>query len=148
MASEGPRPSAANSPPTSPSLRAAAGNRPWASRRSPGDTQSPEAERRAADYLNDKLKGFGPKQSRNLLQWIGLSRYEVPIDSRITKWLNEFGFPVRLTAKSLGDRHYYHFVSTGFQKLSEACGIVPCVLDAAIFASYDGDGWTDENVVW
>ena len=98
--------------------------------------------------MNDELRGFGPKQSRNLLQWIGLSRHEVPLDSRITKWLNEIGFPVRLTAKSLGDRHYYNFVSTGFQTLSEACGIAPCVLDAAIFASYNGDGWTDENVVW
>lgn len=36
---------------------------------------SPEAERAAADFLADKLKVIGPKQSRNLLQWLGLSRF-------------------------------------------------------------------------
>ena len=108
----------------------------------------PETERRAADFIDEKLKGFGPKQSRNLLQGLGLSRYETPIDSRITKWLNEFGFPVKLTANALGDHNYYAFVSEGFQRLCEACGIMPCVLDAAIFSSFDGDQWTEENAVW
>jgi hypothetical protein len=48
---------------------------------------SPETEKCAAEFINYKFKGFGPKQSRNLLQGLGLSRYEIPIDSRITKWL-------------------------------------------------------------
>lgn len=110
--------------------------------------QSPESERHAARYVDENFQGFGPKQSRNLLQGLGLSRFEVPIDSRITKWLNEFGFPVKLTANALSDRNYFEFVSDGFQRLAEACGIAPCVLDAAIFSSFDGDGWTEENVVW
>jgi hypothetical protein len=79
---------------------------------------------------------------------LGLSRFEIPIDSRITKWLNSFGSPVRLTANAVADPAYYDFVSDGFQRLSEACEIVPCVLDAAIFSSFDGDGWTEENLVW
>jgi hypothetical protein len=79
---------------------------------------------------------------------LGLTRYEIPIDSRITRWLNAFGFPVKLTAVVLQDRNYYNFVSEGFQRLCEACEIAPCVLDAAIFASYDKDLWTEENVVW
>ena len=108
----------------------------------------PEAERDAARFVDEKFKGFGPKQSRNLLQGLGLSRYEVPIDSRITKWLNEFGFPIRLTASALADRNYFEFVSDGFQRLAEACGIAPCVLDAAIFSSFDDGGWTEENLVW
>lgn len=107
---------------------------------------SPEIERAAANFLADNLKGFGPKQSRNLLQALGLSKYEIPIDSRITRWLNDFGFPFKLTASALGDRHYYSFVSSGFQQLAAACEVEPCVLDAVIFASYDGDGWTAENV--
>ena len=111
-------------------------------------TPSPEAERDAARFVDEKFKGFGPKQSRNLLQGLGLSRYEVPIDSRITKWLNEFGFPIRLTASTLADRNYFEFVSDGFQRLAEACGIAPCELDAAIFSSFDDGGWTEENVVW
>lgn len=109
---------------------------------------SPETERHAARFIDENFTGFGPKQSRNLLQGLGLSRYEVPIDSRITKWLNDFGFPIRLTANALGDRNYFEFVSDGFQRLAEACGIAPCVLDAAIFSSFDEGGWTEENVVW
>lgn len=107
-----------------------------------------ESERTAVRFIDEHYQGFGPKQSRNLLQALGISRFEIPIDSRITKWLNEFGFPVRLTAKALADQNYYEFVSDGFQRLAEACGIPPCVLDAAIFSSFDGDGWTEENVAW
>jgi hypothetical protein len=107
---------------------------------------TPNAERDAAEFLADRLEGFGPKQSRNLLQWTGLSCYEIPIDSRITRWLNEFGFPFKLSASALSDPNYYNLVSVGFQRLCEACEIKPCVLDAAIFASCDGNTWTEENV--
>lgn len=55
---------------------------------------NPETERHAVRFIDEHYQGFGPKQSRNLLQGLGLSRFEIPIDSRITKWLNEFGFPV------------------------------------------------------
>jgi hypothetical protein len=96
-----------------------------------------QAEIEAADFIDYSLKGFGPKQSRNLLQGLGLTKYEIPIDSRITKWLNDFGFPIKLSAASLGDINYYRFVSEGFQQLCEACDIYPCLLDAAIFSSYD-----------
>ena len=69
-------------------------------------------------------------------------------NSRITRWLNAFGFPVKLTATALADRNYHNFVSDGFQQLCEACEIMPCVLDAAIFSSFDEGKWTEENVVW
>ena len=90
-----------------------------------------------ADFIDDNLKGFGPKQARNLLQELGLTKYEIPIDSRITKWLNDFGFPVKLSASALQNREYYGFVSKGVRELSDASGIYPCLLDAAIFSSYD-----------
>jgi hypothetical protein len=96
-----------------------------------------KAEARAADFIDDSLKGFGPKQSRNLLQGLGLTRYEIPIDSRITKWLNEFGFPIVFSSAPLADRNYCGFVADGFRSLCKACGIYPCLLDAAIFSSYD-----------
>ncbi len=104
-------------------------------------------ERVAARFIAERFKGFGPKQSRNLLQFLGLSQFEIPIDSRITRWLNDFGFPMKLTATALADQSYYEFVSEGFQQLAAACEITPCLLDAAIFASFDGDRWTDENVI-
>jgi hypothetical protein len=94
-------------------------------------------ETEAADFIDSHLKGFGPKQSRNLLQNLGLTRYGVPIDSRTTKWLNDFGFPVTLSATAMADLDYYRFVSEGFRELCDACGIYPCLLDAAIFSSFD-----------
>ena len=96
-----------------------------------------EAEREAANYLAETFPGLGPKQSRNLLQYLGLTRYEIPIDSRLTKWLNEFGFPVQLSAAALADSSYYEVVLDGVQALCKAAKIYPCVLDAAIFASFD-----------
>ena len=109
--------------------------------------QTVECEREAADYIDDKFDGFGPKQSRNLLQCLGLTKYEIPIDSRITDWLNDFGFPVRLSAAALADHNYYNFVLEGFQQLCEQCRVYPCELDAAIFASFDKGGWTEEIIV-
>lgn len=106
------------------------------------------SERDAANFIDDNFYGFGPKQSRNLLQSLGLTRHEIPIDSRITKWLNEFGFPVRLSASALADPNYYCFVMDGFQALCRASEVAPCVLDAAIFVSFDAGGWTEENIVW
>jgi hypothetical protein len=106
----------------------------------------PEEEREAAEFLDDALVGLGPKQSRNLLQGLALTRYEIPIDSRLTRWLNEFGFPFHLSAPGLSDRHYYALVSQGIQKLCAAAKIMPCVLDAAVFASFDNGGWKVSNI--
>ncbi|MEA2890353.1 MAG: hypothetical protein QOI05_1146 [Bradyrhizobium sp.] len=103
-------------------------------------------EKEAANYIEDNFEGFGPKQSRNLLQALRLTRHEIPIDSRITRWLNKFGFPVKLSATALADRHYYEFVSIGIQMLCAKSGVYPCILDAAIFAMSDGDAWTKDNV--
>jgi len=102
-------------------------------------TDSYEAERKAAETIRKSLRGFGPKQSRNLLQSMGYTKFETPIDSRITKWLKKFGFPVSISASALSDPNYYHFLSDGFQALCKASGLYPCLMDAAIFASYDGD---------
>lgn len=108
---------------------------------------APQAEKAAADFIEDHFSGFGPKQSRNLLQVLGLTKYEVPLDSRITKWLRGFGFPVALSPAALSDRNYYHFVSDGFQQLCAKGGVYPCLLDAAIFASFDSD-WPENLVLW
>ncbi len=97
---------------------------------------------------SDAHSAFGPNQSRNVLQSLGLTRYEIPIDSRLTDWLNEFGFPVRLSAQALGDHNYYAFVSDGIQLLCERSSVFPCVFDAAVFASSDEDEWTEDNVAF
>ena len=107
-----------------------------------------EAERALADNLDEIFKGFGPKQARNFLQALGLTKFEIPIDSRITSWLNDFGFPVSLSSDALQDKGYYNFVSDGIQNLCHQADIFPCVLDAAIFSSFDKGGWTVENTVY
>ena len=90
------------------------------------------AERTCAEFLAATFDGVGPKQSRNILQMLRLTRYEVPLDSRITKWLREFGFPVPLSPAALADAAYYSFVSDGFQQLCAAAGVYPCVACQAI----------------
>jgi len=107
-----------------------------------------EVEIEVANHIQKHFLGFGPKQSRNVLQSLGLTRYEIPIDSRLTDWLNEFGFPVRLSAGALGDDNYYRFVSDGIQLLCERSGVLPCIFDAAVFALRDSADWTEENVIF
>lgn len=109
--------------------------------------QNIETERKSSEIIINNLKGFGPKQSRNLLQALGLTKYEIPVDSRITKWLADFGFPIKLSATALSDRNYYNFVLDGFQKICEACDIYPCVMDAAIFSSFDRE-WSEDKLIW
>lgn len=109
--------------------------------------QEIDVERASAKIISNNLKGFGPKQSRNLLQYLGLTKFETPIDSRITKWLTTFGFPIQLSATALGDENYYNFVQDGFQKICEACDILPCVMDAAIFSSFDKE-WPEDKLTW
>jgi len=102
--------------------------------------QTTETERKSSEIIIDNLKGFGPKQSRNLLQSLGLTKYEIPVDSRITKWLTAFDFPMKLSATALSDKNYYNFVLDGFQRICDASGIFPCVMDAAIFQALMGNG--------
>ncbi len=105
-------------------------------------------ERKIADMIDDTYFGFGPKQSRNLMQSLGLTKYEIPLDSRTTKWLNKFGFPLTLSSSALQDKNYYHFVLDGLKLLCDKADILPCVLDAAIFSSYDNGEWTEKNAIF
>lgn len=104
-------------------------------------------ERNAAKLISDNMKGFGPKQSRNIWQLLGLTRYEIPIDSRITKWLNRNRFPLKLSAGALQDPNYYNLVMDGIQQLCTKSNILPCVLDASIFASFDQE-WSEDELIW
>lgn len=99
-----------------------------------------EIEAEVADYIDDTFKGFGPKQSRNLLQELGLTRFEIPIDSRVTNWLNdELRLPFKVTSTALSDKHCYGLILDAVCKLCAECDTFPCVLDAAIFSAQDKD---------
>lgn len=90
----------------------------------------------------------GQLTSKQCARPSGLTRYEIPIDSRLTDWLNDFGFPMKLSASALADPHYYDFVSEGIQALCAECAVFPCILDAAIFALKDGDERRDDNIIY
>lgn len=108
-------------------------------------TNAQADEREAALFIMDNLKGFGPKQSRNLLQSLGITHYEIPLDSRLMDWINKnLSFPILLRSTGLSDINFYNFVMDGIIKLCEASNIKPCVFDALIFSSFD-DNWTQEN---
>ena len=97
-------------------------------------------ERIAANFIKENLKGFGPKQSRNLWQWLGYTRFEIPLDSRVIKWLNSNNiFPMKITSTALSDINYYEMVLDWIQKLCVDADVLPCMLDAAIFSSYDNE---------
>jgi thermostable 8-oxoguanine DNA glycosylase len=99
-------------------------------------TQAKEVK--VAQYLQSKkYPGLGPKQSRNFIQWVGLSRYEIPLDSRILKKLKQYGCAFVPRAGALSDETVYRFVQAGLQQVAKSLGIYPCVLDACIFSSFD-----------
>ncbi len=101
-----------------------------------GETNATK-ERAVARILQTHLKGIGPKQSRNLIQWLGLSQYEIPLDSRVVKVLSGLHFPVPLSSKALADENYYCFIEDGIHEIMARISIIPCVFDACAFASLE-----------
>jgi hypothetical protein len=94
-------------------------------------------EREAARYIAVTFKGFGPKQSRNFLQGLGITCYEILIDTRWAKWLNEIRFPVPVNRGLLANAQFYEFVLDALQSICNQCDIYPCLLDAAVFSEND-----------
>ena len=97
-----------------------------------------ETERAVANYIQKTFKGFGPKQSRNLLQMLGLTRYETPIDSRVMNWLNPYLPPhAQLTSRMLSGRKRYESILDDIQELCRKAKIYPRIFDAAVFSKMD-----------
>jgi hypothetical protein len=121
----------------------------------PGKRRNAAWEREMAQSIHQekhergfKLKGFGPKQSRNLLQLLGFSRHEVPLDSRFMTWLHDYGFPHQLTDSQLQSSVLYEIIEDAIIEIARQVDIYPCLLDAAVFSAEDGDGWTTENLLF
>jgi hypothetical protein len=96
-------------------------------------------ERQAAHFIDANLQGFGPKQSRNLWQWLGLTRYEIPIDSRVASWVNN-NLSIRIDRGRLSDVEYYEGVVDYVQAVCAAGDVLPCILDATAFNFNDSNG--------
>jgi thermostable 8-oxoguanine DNA glycosylase len=104
--------------------------------------QDQRTERRTAGFIEANYAGIGPKQARNVLQCVGLTRYEIPLDSRIEGWFTRLGWPFEY---KLSGKGYCHILDD-IQELCRECGVIPCVLDASVFNSVDGSDWTEEKV--
>jgi len=102
------------------------------------NSDSLEVEREMAHIVSNMFKGIGPKQSRNFLQMQGLTKYVLPIDSRLTTWFNEMKiFPFTIDAGSLSSLNFYEFIEDAIQELCKKASIYPCILDASIFVSFN-----------
>lgn len=110
------------------------------------------AERRAARSIMGRsggLAGFGPKQARNLWQYLGVTLYEIPLDSRICAWLNALPSPFQIKPERLyGSVPYYEATMSQIQALCRAAGVLPCEFDAAVFAAADTDEWPEDDDVF
>jgi N-glycosylase/DNA lyase len=113
-------------------------------------------ERDVANYIAAVFSGIGPKQARNILQALGLTRFEIPIDSRVGEWLQtklQFPLPIKEGDQGAAINHvsgprYYEVVMDAIQELCRAADEFPCVLDAAIFSEGDEHSWTPEQLVY
>lgn len=100
-------------------------------------------EREAAHWA-DGFPGLGPKQSRNLWQDLGLTRYEIPVDSSVTAWINA-KLSFRVDKGRLGYLPYYEAVLGHVQAICDKAGVLPQDLDAAAF-DYENLGSTEPRV--
>ena len=93
-------------------------------------------ERKAAQDVQKLFRGLGPKQSRNFWQDLGLTRYEIPLDSRIMRWLNKY-IEFYTPSSGLADERFYCQIMDALRELALKARVLPCMLDAAIFASFE-----------
>lgn len=121
----------------------------------PGDGDSITriaAERQASRTLMGRsggLAGFGPKQTRNLWQCLGVTRYEIPLDIRVCKWINALSSAFTIDSKKLYNNVlYYEDVMTHIQLVCQAAEVLPCEFDAAVFANADEEAWPENDVVF
>lgn len=100
-----------------------------------------EKERSVARYVRENFYQIGLKQSRNIIQMMGLSQYVTPLDSRIVSILKEYkgiehipDEKVALKA-ALQNESWYLGIEDQLNELCVKLGVKPCILDACAFVS-------------
>jgi predicted flap endonuclease-1-like 5' DNA nuclease len=113
------------------------------------DFASVVEERSVANSLRTAFEGIGPKQSRNVLQALGVTRFEIPLDSRVMKWLDaKLRFPLPIAGALLADSAYYELVLDAVQALCGEANEFPCLLDGAIFSENETGDWDPAQLVY
>ncbi|MCG9874720.1 MAG: hypothetical protein MH321_08045 [Leptospiraceae bacterium] len=106
------------------------------------DSQRQTLERNLCNQLMNNFIGIGPKQSRNVLQAMGVTNFEIPIDSRFIKWFKQnIKFSIPINSTLLSSEEYYAFILDIISELCSQEKIMPAILDACIFASFDNGKW-------
>ena len=98
------------------------------------DNVSISHEREVADFLKEKFKGIGLKQSRIVLQNLGLTRHVIPIDSRMMNVLkSKLNFENLPTQSAFQDEHIYIVFEDYLSKICRNFGLPSYEFDALIF---------------
>ena len=97
-------------------------------------------ERETSDFIRKNFKGVGRKQSRNIIQMMGLSKYVLPIDSRVVKKVEELS-GITLNKKISGKD--YLQLEDRLQEICESIGIYPCIFDACAFNTQETTIYAD-----
>lgn len=100
-------------------------------------------EREVADYIRESFMGIGFKESRNIIQMMGLSQYVIPLDSRVMKVLStNGGIEMPKQKKPLKSQYGYCAIEDQINELCEMlnghCGnfiVKPCNFDICAFIS-------------
>ena len=93
-----------------------------------------EKERDIVDFIRKNFKGIGRKQSRNIIQMMGLSKYVLPIDSRVVKKIEELS-SITLNKKLL-EKNYVQ-IENRVNEICKRIDIHPCIFDACTFSSQE-----------
>lgn len=95
-------------------------------------------ERIVADYIREIFKGnqIKFKQSRNIIQMMGLSQYVVPLDSRVMGiLLKNGGITMPELVQPLASNHGYCDIENQVNELCAELGVKPCIFDACAYVS-------------
>ncbi len=96
-----------------------------------------KAEEEACEYMDD-FEGFGPKQSRNFWQALGLTRYVSVLDSRVKKWCEQ-NLQGNWSTFNISRRKDYADMADKIRELCRKASVLPCVFDAAVFSMFEKD---------
>lgn len=95
-------------------------------------------EREVANQLQTYFKGIGLKQSRNILQSLHLSRYMIPLDSKVMGILKSMNNGKSLVGTiALQDQIIYIEVENTINDLCEDLKVLPCYFDGVLFYHTD-----------
>ena len=95
-------------------------------------------EREVAIELQRFFKGIGLKQSRNMLQLLHLSKFMIPLDSKVMRILKSMNHGESLVGtNALQDKIIYMEIENTINRLCKCLNVLPCYFDGVLFYHTD-----------